>query len=252
MVTKSFGGIKGFGSEAKTDKAEIVPYTPIGEEHKIKKSLKMILGVAGCLLAVYAGNYAISSAKASMYEQKLRKSYYESNFNHKQKENLEKMIGHWKTNAKKFPFTEELGLFKQNDKHKTPEPQKKEAIPLEETKRRQHLAYHFDGKIEGEKVKFYEKGYYDINNDDVNILQIVKVDRTEVTYYDIFYDDLKIEGLTIGKNGEVCTSYFTPVCLFQDYSEEKKLKNKTKVEEAQKEFDNYLKKILEQKTLVKN
>lgn len=86
----------------------------IGES---KANYKKILGIAGCLLAIYTGNCVISSATASMYEQKKRVYYYESHFDFDYVKGLDQKIKYWKTNAK-FPYANELDLFKENEKPK--------------------------------------------------------------------------------------------------------------------------------------
>ncbi|MDP2907762.1 MAG: hypothetical protein Q8O03_07510 [Nanoarchaeota archaeon] len=97
------------------------------DEHKAK--WKKILGIAGCLLGIYLGNCVISSSIASTYEQKKRVYYYESRFDFDYVKGLDQKIKYWKTNAK-FPYANELELFKENEKPKpsTPQETKKRTI----------------------------------------------------------------------------------------------------------------------------
>lgn len=88
-----------------------------------------------------------------------------------------------------------------------------------------HREYWFEDKLEGEQVYFYEAG-----NGSVNVLKVTKPDGRIITYYDKEHDDLKLEAVTIQVEKEWDTYTKGPV-----------------LEEAQKQFDDYLKKIFDYK-----
>jgi hypothetical protein len=88
--------------------------------------------------------------------------------------------------------------------------------------------YHYNGKIGEEQVIFYEKDYGD------NFLEVARENGTIIKYVDNKSDDFKLEYVEITKSG-VTTRYG------------KDAVGKVVLEEAQKQFDNYLKQILETK-----
>jgi hypothetical protein len=93
--------------------------------------------------------------------------------------------------------------------------------------------YNYNGKLDGEEVNFTRELRILYSSD--NLLKVIKKDGRVITYYDESEDDLKIEGVGI-KKGNI-TQYF---------SIDEKL-DKLVIEEAQKQFDNYLAKIREAK-----
>ena len=94
---------------------------------------------------------------------------------------------------------------------------------------RNNLEYSFNGKIGEEQVRFYES----INGRD-NTLDVIKTDGSEINFYD-YDDDLKLDWIRITARGNTST-----------YNASSSNKEVIKImKEAQEQFDNYLKKILE-------
>lgn len=94
-----------------------------------------------------------------------------------------------------------------------------------------HGGYLFDGKIGEEHVKFWEDDIFGTDN----YLEITKPDGTRILYRDVLSDDLKVDFLDITVKGKTDTYK-----LSRDT-------DKPVLEEAQRQFDIYLKKILEHK-----
>lgn len=88
----------------------------------------------------------------------------------------------------------------------------------------------YDNNIDGEWVRFYQTGIYRENS----YLEVTRKDGTVVKYYDEEDHDKKIEKVEITKN-DVVTVY------------ERDLAGEMIVEEGQKQFDEYLEKIVEEK-----
>ncbi len=111
---------KGYGINEHKEKSKDFKLTLKQKEYGIgesKANYKKILGIAGCLLGIYLGNCVVSSSIVSMYEEKKRVHYYESHFDFDYVKGLDQKIKYWKTNAK-FPYANELELFKENEKPK--------------------------------------------------------------------------------------------------------------------------------------
>lgn len=83
--------------------------------------------------------------------------------------------------------------------------------------------YHFNGKINDEKVYFYERG-----SESANYLKVIRKNGTKVNYRDYHGNDLKLEKVIIKKDGKNTT-----------YSKNHPFGKKI-LEEAQKQFDAYL------------
>ncbi len=97
--------------------------------------------------------------------------------------------------------------------------------------------YHFNGTIGDEKVRFFE---YDF--DSTHILQVTRPDGTLVEYIDNMGDDFKLDVLNF-KKGNSITRYHR-----LKSNEEPDITRQPTFEEAQRQFDAYLKRILEVKT----
>lgn len=89
--------------------------------------------------------------------------------------------------------------------------------------------YHFNSKIGEEYAQFWEEGDFG----EFNYLKIIRADKKEVLYKDVRFNDLKIESIEIKIGGE-------PKPFGQE-------KYPSLIEEAQKQFDEYLSKIKEAK-----
>jgi len=89
--------------------------------------------------------------------------------------------------------------------------------------------YDFNGKIGYEQVKF-GKTFFDGHN----ILEVKRADGTSVKYFDNDMHDLKVDWIRI-TNGKEYTDY------------EKNLIGEKTLQEGQRQFDDYLAKILELK-----
>ncbi len=100
--------------------------------------------------------------------------------------------------------------------------------------RKHHSQYIYEGKIGEDKVSFTEKRCF--MSDDDNILMVSKPDGRVIKYVDRLGDDLKLEYVEITKNGQ--TTEYTP-------NDEV---GKPILEEAQKQFANYIKQIKETRT----
>lgn len=85
--------------------------------------------------------------------------------------------------------------------------------------------YNFSGKIGDEYVKFYERG----DMGQFNYLEVVRPDGKKLVYRDISFNDLKIEEL------EIITEEQSRTFDKKNYPEV--------IAEAQKRFDEYLRKI---------
>ena len=94
---------------------------------------------------------------------------------------------------------------------------------------RDYLQYEYNGQIGEELVKFESKD--DLGLFCENTLTVVKADGKVITYMDYIFGDLKLEELQIIDNGRkiIYTDNFSGI---------------KKINEAQKEFDNYLGSIL--------
>lgn len=92
--------------------------------------------------------------------------------------------------------------------------------------------YHFDGKIGDEQVTFFEN-----ISGCSNFLVIVKADGSNVVYQD-HNDDFKLESMCRTKGNYTA-------CTFADSNDP--AENKT-LQQAQKQFDAYLAKIIEVQT----
>lgn len=99
---------------------------------------------------------------------------------------------------------------------------------------RNYSQYKYDGKIGKDKVTFTETRH--TLNWDNNILTVIKPDGRVIQYVDTVADDLKLEYVKITKNDQ--TTKYTA-------SDEV---GKPILEEAQKQFDNYMKQIKETRT----
>lgn len=111
---------KGYGINEHKEKLKDFELTFKQQEYGIgehKAKWKKFLGTAGCLLGIYLGNCVVSSSIVSLYEEKKREHYYESHFDSNYTKELDQKIKYWKTNAK-FPYANELELFKENEKLK--------------------------------------------------------------------------------------------------------------------------------------
>lgn len=91
--------------------------------------------------------------------------------------------------------------------------------------------YHFNGKINGEDVTFWEKKF-----GATHYLKVRRIDRTVVTYHDLDF----IDGLD-------------KILIKSSHCEEKRYNNRDDwttpiFEEAKKQYDSYLAKILDAKT----
>lgn len=93
-------------------------------------------------------------------------------------------------------------------------------------------SHHFNGMLDGEKVKFWEGG----NMGNYNFLEVVRPDGRVIIYRDEQNDDLKIEEVVIKVEGKESKTYSKRIKVDQPI-----------VEEAQKQFDEYLKKIFDYK-----
>jgi len=94
-----------------------------------------------------------------------------------------------------------------------------------------HSKYKYDGKIGEDQVKFTET--LEFNAEDDNMLTVTKPDGRVITYVDRLGDDLKLEYVDITKDNQ--TVRYTPDNEI----------GKPILEEAQKQFDAYMKKVKE-------
>ncbi len=94
-----------------------------------------------------------------------------------------------------------------------------------------HDEYHFSGKIGEEQIEFSESpNYY------WNTLKVVKADGSTIAYEDNRGDDLKLDFICILPKENTTSCY---------YADSKNPAVKPIMEQAQKQFDDYLAKILE-------
>jgi len=94
-----------------------------------------------------------------------------------------------------------------------------------------HSQYKYDGKIGEDKVTFMEKGYFLVADD--NIITVTKADGRVIKYVDRKRDDLQLEYVKITKNGQTTK-----------YTADDEV-GKPILEEAQKQFDDYIQQIKE-------
>jgi len=91
--------------------------------------------------------------------------------------------------------------------------------------------YHFYGKIADDKVRFYQSGTFG----EENYIEVTKPNEIIVTYMDISGSDFKLDAVKITTNNET-------KMYWRGVEDGDKI-----VKKFQKQFDDYLKKILEVK-----
>lgn len=89
--------------------------------------------------------------------------------------------------------------------------------------------YHFNGIIDGEQIKFYERGIA------AEYLEVIRKDGTKILYYNVGCGKIKPDYLIITKDGKGMR-----------YSINDEI-GKPILEEAQKQYEDYLEKILKYK-----
>lgn len=92
-------------------------------------------------------------------------------------------------------------------------------------------SYHFDDKLDGEHVQFYEKG----PAGEYNFLKVIKPDGREILYKDVNDNDLKIDYVNI-RIGNKTETYSSSIEV-----------DKPIIEKAQRQFDDYLQRIWDYK-----
>ncbi len=105
------------------------------------------------------------------------------------------------------------------------------------------LQYHFDGKLGADRVRFYEPKVPDhdktCSHFGANVLEITRSDGVKIIYTDwtpdVKSDNLKVDEVKIIKSG-VELVFNSQSITWQEM-----------LPEAQKQFDNYLQKILDRK-----
>lgn len=92
-------------------------------------------------------------------------------------------------------------------------------------------SYHFDDKLDGEQVKFYETG----PRGEYNFLEVTKPDGRTILYKDVDDNDLKIDYVNI-RIGNKTETYSRSIEV-----------DRPVIEKAQRQFDDYLQKIWDYK-----
>ena len=98
--------------------------------------------------------------------------------------------------------------------------------------------YYFDGVIDGEKVKFYEKGPLQSRE----VLEIIKKDGTEILYSNMYLNSINPSKIIITKNNREKIEYNN------NKTDEV---GRTVLIEGKKQYKNYLEKILKEKERIK-